>query len=105
MIESWRPAGGHNFSIGQSGEDEKISATLGIARLPTWRRDPFTGAIKTLIDQYGEIEEILIEEADYGGERASDIFVKFRSELVAEMVKDRIDGELVDGRKLQVMYA
>lgn len=31
--------------------------------------------------------------------------MKFRSELVAETVKGRMDGQMVEGRKLQVKFA
>ena len=105
MVESWRPAGGEQLLKGLSEEDRKLTPTLGIARIPTWRLETLIESLKTLVENHGEIEEVTTEELVYGDESLIDIFVRFRSELVAEVVKTKIDGELVEGRKLQVNYA
>lgn len=58
-----------------------------------------------LIKQHGAFEEILTEELVHGAESLTDVFVEFRSELVAEAMKEKIDGEMVEGRKLQIEFA
>ena len=83
----------------------ELTDTLGIARLSTWRAETFIEALKVLIEQHGQIEEVQAEELLHGGESITDVFLKFRSELVAEAVKEKIDGELLESRKLQVTFA
>ena len=48
--------------------------------------------------------DVTAEELIHGGESVTDVFVRFRSELVAEIVKEKIDGEMLEGRKLQVDF-
>lgn len=45
-----------------------------------------------------------MKEVIHGGESVTDVCVRFRSEIVAEMVRERIEGEMVEGRKLQVTF-
>lgn len=78
---------------------------LGIARIATWRLKDFTSSLGTLIAEHGQIEDVLGKEIVHGGESVTDVFVQFRSELVAETVKDKISGVLLEGRKLQVEFA
>ncbi|KAK6392213.1 hypothetical protein LTR65_003985 [Meristemomyces frigidus] len=104
VIEVWRPAGGEKPT--KRRKAEKLTDTLGLARLSTWRVEAFQEAVEKLIDQHGfAFEEITTTEVVHGGESVTDVCVKFRSELVAEVVKELIDGQMVEGRKLQVKFA
>ena len=103
IVENWRPAGGEK--LGKKGGRKKLTPTLAVARLSTWRLETFTTHLRALIEQHGQIEEVMTEELVHGGESTTDVFVRFRSELVAEAVKGKINGELLDGRKLQVDFA
>ncbi|EMC91244.1 hypothetical protein BAUCODRAFT_319348 [Baudoinia panamericana UAMH 10762] len=84
---------------------EEITDTLGLARVSTWRLEAFQLAVTKLINVHGASEAITANELVHGGESVTDVFVRFRSELVAEMVKGKIDGVMVEGRKLQVTFA
>ena len=84
---------------------EVLTESLGIARVADWRLETFTASVKSLIEQHAEIEEMTTEAVNLSGENVTDVYVTFRSELVAEMVKERIDGELFEGRKLQIKFA
>ena len=57
-----------------------------------------------MIEQHGAIEAITAKELVHGGESLTDVSVQCRSELVAEQVKEKIDGKLLDGRRLQVTF-
>lgn len=103
-IESWRPAGGDKLT--KSRKPEKLTDTLGLARIATWRIPAFQEAAEKLIEQHGfDFEEITTSEILHGGESVTDVCVKFRSELVAEFVKEKLEGEMIEGRKLQIKYA
>lgn len=105
-IENWRPAGGEVLLTDQKEDDVELTNVLGIARIPTWRVDAFTTALKAMIASHGvEFEDVMTRELEHGGESLTDVSISFSSELVAELVKDGIDGELLEGRKLQVKYA
>lgn len=103
-VESWRPAGGDKPTTPH--QIERITDTLGLARLSTWRIDAFQESADKLIEQHGlDFEEVTTVEVIHGGESVTDVLVRFRSEVVAEAVKEKIDGEIVEGRKLQVTFA
>ncbi|KAK3718854.1 hypothetical protein LTR37_004770 [Vermiconidia calcicola] len=103
-IEKWLPAGGETLQ-GDDGRDANhLSLTLAIARVSTWRLENFTEGLKALIEHHAVFEEITTDELLYGGESVTDVSVRFRSELVAETVKEKVDGAIVEGRKLQVAY-
>jgi hypothetical protein len=57
------------------------------------------------VKEHGEFEEVITNEVIHGAESQTDVCVKFRSALVAEMVKEKISGETVMRRKLQVRFA
>ncbi|KAK5119150.1 hypothetical protein LTR85_007764 [Meristemomyces frigidus] len=106
VIEAWRPAGGERPTVTKRRKPEKLTDTLGLARLSTWRVAAFQEAAEQLIEQHGlAFEEVNTKEVVHGDESVTDVFVKFRSELVAEAVKEKIDGEVVGGRKVQVRFA
>lgn len=48
---------------------------------------------------------IMTRDLDYGGEPQTDVHIAFRSELVAEAAKEKINAVLLEGRKLQVRFA
>ena len=81
------------------------SNVLAIARLSTHRLLAFEKAVRLLIDEYADIEGLTTRELDAGGESVTDVFVEFLDQYDAAMVKQRIDGEMVEGRKLQVRIA
>jgi hypothetical protein len=84
---------------------EGITTKLGIARLATWRCDTFVEELGTMIDTCcPDFEEVTTKEVDIGGESVTDVFIRFRSEMVAETAKDELDGKMLSGRKLQVGY-
>lgn len=86
-------------------EPEKISRTLGLARVSTWRVQAFREEAESLLERHGVIfDEVKAGEIVHGGESVTDVSVEFRSEMVAEMAKEKLDGEMVGGRKLQVKY-
>lgn len=64
----------------------------------------FLTAVKDVIEEHGEIEDIETSELVHGGEIMTDVNVSFRSELVAEAVVEKINGEILQGRKLQVKF-
>lgn len=106
VIENWRPAGGESPKIRRKkNEEPKITDTLGLARISTWRLEDFRIAAEALVEQHSEFQQVTTSEIVHGGESVTDVFFKFRSELVAEMVKEKIDGGIVEGRKLQVNFA
>jgi len=78
---------------------------LGIARISTWQLEAFLPAVTKLIGEIARVEKTGVEEIDHGGESVTDVFVTLRSELMAEMVKEVMDGCMVEGRRLQVKYA
>ena len=49
--------------------------------------------------------QVTAETVDFGGEERADIFVRFRSELVAEAAMEKMQGVFLNGRKLQLKYA
>ena len=100
----WRPAGGEKPFNRRTKKDAQPTPIIGIARLSTWRTNTFVESLKTLIGQHGEIEKVHTEELVHGGESVTDVYIEFRSELVAEVVKNKIEGETVEGRKLQVKF-
>jgi hypothetical protein len=78
---------------------------LGLVRLATWQVPAFREAVEKLIEQHGGFDEMVTTEFDSGGgEKLTDVLVKFSSEEKAELVKDEIDGEIVAGRKVQVKF-
>ncbi|KAK5137651.1 hypothetical protein LTR08_007946 [Meristemomyces frigidus] len=104
VVESWRPAGGDESVQGRKAGD--LTDTLGLARVSTWRVEAFQSAAEALIEQKGfDFVEVTAVELEHGGESVTDVFMKFRSEIVAELVRDVIDGEMVEGRKLQARFA
>lgn len=106
VIENWRPAGGERpKKRGSKKEEEKMTDTLGVARISTWRLETFQIAAEKLVEQHSEFQEVTTRELVHGGESVTDVFFKFRSEVVADMVKEKIDGEMVEGRKLQVKFS
>lgn len=114
-VECWRPAGGEDIfgelddeedPFGERvGGDSQPTATLGIARIATWRLTTFNPAAKTLIEQHGSMAAFQTEEHFHGGESVTDVFVQFDDEDEAAVVKEKINGKMVGGRKLQVKYA
>lgn len=56
-------------------------------------------------EQYGEVQELMVQHVQDGVEQCADVLAVFRSELVAEVVKDGIYGSVVEGRMLRVRYA
>lgn len=104
-VQVWRPAGGERIPEPGKKKEAQITHTLGIARLATWKLEEFMQALRPVILQHGVIEDVATEDLLHGGESVTDVYVRFRSELVAEVVKANIDGEVVHGRKLQVKYA
>jgi len=86
-------------------EKKELTDTLGLARISTWRFSNFIEAAETLIKEHSEIEEVTTSEFEHGEESWTDVYCRFRSELVAGMVKEKIDGEVVYGRKMQVTFA
>jgi hypothetical protein len=107
LIESWRPAGGERpKKRGKAAQLVKQpTKTLGLARVSTWQVSSFQQVAEELITKHGGFERFTTEEVVHGGESVTDIFVVLRSETVAEMVKDKIDGEIVAGRKIQVQFS
>lgn len=105
-VEYWGLAGGDIVLQAISDEQKSPSRVLGIARIATWRKTSFVEHLKPLLSEKSTMEDIEVtaKDLDYGGEMRTDICVKFRSELVAEVAKDKIDGVLLQGRKLQVKY-
>ncbi|KAK3718321.1 hypothetical protein LTR37_005134 [Vermiconidia calcicola] len=104
VIESWLPAGGELLQGYDERDANFLSPTLGIARISTWRLETFTKSLKALIEHHALLEEITTDKLFYGGESVTDVYFRFRNELVAEAVKEKVDGAMVDGRKLQVAY-
>lgn len=102
-IESWRPYGGESST---QEEDPSVTTYLGLARLSTWQYPAFKKAIEELLDQYmaGAAELETTEWRNHGGESSTDVRVKFGSEDQASMIKGQIEGEMVNGRKLQVRF-
>ncbi|KAK4553299.1 hypothetical protein LTR86_009599 [Recurvomyces mirabilis] len=105
MIESWHPAGGEHPSTRSSKKAAADpTAILGMARVPTWRLQSFKPAIDDLIRRYAEYEKVVTTTMVHGGESLTDVYVYFSSASAAAKVKETIDGEMVEGRKLQVAY-
>jgi len=104
IIESWRPAGGEVLDAFST--TQKLSSKLGIAHVPTWRLTSFLPAVKILV---GEIVDGTIEwemrALEDGGESMTDVFVRVRSEVVAEIVREKIQGCLIEGRMVRVGFA
>ena len=98
QIECWRPAGGD--AVLNESSTVQPTECLGIAIIPTWRHETFTKAVEVLVEVVGELVELFAQALDHGGESLTDVFILLRSEQVAEMIKGRIDGQLVAGRKL-----
>ena len=105
MIEVWRPVGGEGSENGVEGQRTAISDTLGLARISTWRLPAFQLAAEELVNEHGGFEEVTTSELVHGAESLTDVYFVFRSEVVAEVVKEKIEGEMVMGRKLQVTFA
>ena len=104
-VECWRSAGGEDIFGERVGPDSQPTATLGIARIATWRLPTFNRAVKTLIEQHGSMAAFQTEEHFHGGESVIDVFVQFDDEVKAKVIKEKINGEMVGERKLQVKYA
>lgn len=74
--------------------------------MSTWRAAGFQEAAEKLLEEHGQAcEEVTTSDLVHGGESVTHISMRFRSELVAETVKEKIDGEVIEGRKLQIKYA
>ncbi len=105
VTEHWAPAGGVPSPGHDAAEGDYASATLAVARIAGWRLDTFTESLKALIERHMEHEEITVVSRDIGGEIVVDVYVRFRSEMVAQAAKGDMDGEMLDGRKLRLGYA
>lgn len=62
-------------------------------------------AVQTLIEKHSELEDLVTRELVHGGESVTDIWAEFESEETAEAVKEKIDGEIIYEKKLQVKFA
>ena len=82
------------------------TSTLGLARLSTWRVEAFQKAAESLLEQHDlDVGEVTTVETIHGGESVTDVFMRFRNELIAEIVKEVTDGEVIEGRKLKLSFA
>lgn len=97
-IEFWRPYGG------ETSKDPGATSCLGLARLSTWQYPKFEEAMKGLLDVYAAGAELETEEWKHGGESVTDVLARFNSEEQATLIKDQIEGEMVNGRKVQVRF-
>ena len=104
-VEYWRPAGGDRFWSKEEAEASEPTWVVGLARVPGWELETFKQGDKGVIEQYGEVRDLVTKEVRDGVEDCVDVYAVFRSELVAEVVKDELDGSLVEGRKLRVRPA
>lgn len=105
VVEYWRFAGGDN--LGSMEEDASTLPTriVGLARVSAWMLEAFKTSVKEAIEEYGEVRDLMTEQVKDGAEECVDVYAVFRSELVAEVVKDGLDGKLVEGRIVRVRYA
>ncbi|RMZ29975.1 hypothetical protein D0859_05911 [Hortaea werneckii] len=108
VVECWRPAGGEQLllSAGKKQAKGKISDTLAVARVATWRIPAFQTAVEALMEQEGvEYVELSTEETVHGGESVTDVRLRFRDPEQVEMAGGKLEGQMVGGRKLQVRIA
>ncbi|KAK3647022.1 hypothetical protein LTR56_008188 [Elasticomyces elasticus] len=106
VVESWRPAGGEQELKDELSLKYATPTTkLGLARISTWRVPTFLTAVEAIIMATGEEGDAETAELIHGGESVTDVFYSFRTDLVAGMVMEEIQGQLVDGRVLQVTFA
>ncbi|KAK5720069.1 hypothetical protein LTR15_007342 [Elasticomyces elasticus] len=106
VIESWRPAGGEQELKDELSIKYAIpTSKLGLARISTWRLPAFLAAAEIIMAATGEEGEAETAELIHGGESVTDVFYSFRTEVVAGMIMEEIQGQLVEGRKLQVAFA
>lgn len=108
-VEYWQPAGGHQQLTDH--EKQRPCSTLGIARVATWRVPTFLPAVRQIVEEIAEVEEMATRELVHGGQSSTDVFVRLGgldelgAGLVAEMVREALDGRVVGGRKLRVGFA
>lgn len=103
--EYWRPAGGDAALWATEDEAKEPSCIVGVARVPAWTLEAFKKGLLAAIEQYGEVQEVVVKRVQDGVEECADVFAVFWSELAAEVVKDGVDGSVVEGRILRVRYA
>ena len=105
VIESWRPAGGEKLPKRGKKAASEPTRKLGIARIATWHLGDFLEAIERLVKEHGQIGEATTSELIHGAESVTDVYIEFPSEMVADMVREKIDGEVLLKRKLQIAFA
>ncbi|KAI6873693.1 hypothetical protein KC323_g978 [Hortaea werneckii] len=107
VVECWRPAGGEQLLLSAGKQAKgKISDTLGVARVATWRLRDFREGVEKLLKEEGvEYVELSTQETVHGGESVTDVRLRFRDPGQAEMARGKLEGQMVGGRKLQVRIA
>ena len=107
VVECWRPAGGEQLLLSAGKQAKgKISDTLGVARVATWRLRDFREGVEKLLTEEGvEYVELSTQETVHGGESVTDVRLRFRDPGQAEMARGKLEGQMVRGRKLQVRVA
>lgn len=105
--ECWVPCGGHQKHAASETITVK-SRSVGVARIPGWRIDKFTKMLGELlfmeIVDDDEDFKILVKTEDHGLEKLTDVYVEFASLERAEELKGKIDGKMLGGRVLKVVF-
>ncbi|KAH9807437.1 hypothetical protein Tdes44962_MAKER10462, partial [Teratosphaeria destructans] len=93
-------------STGSRPKDASPTATLGLARLSSWRVKVFGEAVvKVMEEMGGKAPALRVEPMVHGGERVSDVWAVFEDAVEADVVRELIQGVVVAGRRLQVSFA